>query len=178
MALDVRRNQQTSEESMQEQAGRDRKTMWALIIGGLGVVVAIVALVVAISATSQTDDNAKIVAAVRAEANNQIGGVRAELQKNVTAATVVLKQLQGGSTQAARARDALRQEVNANKTAVAGNQASIKALQTNVATLNTAVKALTTSVATLTKNQDTLTTNQNSLQSEVKALQKQVAALP
>jgi chromosome segregation ATPase len=134
--------------------------------------------VVAISATSQTDDNAKIVSAVRAEANDQIGGVRAELQKNVTSATVVLKQLQAGSTQAARARDALRQEVNANKTAVASNQASIKALQTNVATLNTEVKALTTSVATLTKNQDTLTTNQNSLQTEVKALQKTVAALP
>jgi chromosome segregation ATPase len=163
---------------MQEQGGRDRKTMWALIIGGLGVVVAIVALVVAISATSQTDDNAKIVSAVKAEANDQIGGVRAELQKNVAAATVVLGQLQAGSAQAARARDALHREVNANKTAVANNQASIKALQTNVATLDTAVKALTTSVATLTTNQDTLTRNQKSLQSEVKDLEKTVAALP
>jgi len=163
---------------MQEQPGQDRKTMWALIIGGLGVVVAIVALVVAISATSATDDNAKIVAAVKHEANEQIGGVRAELEKNVTAATVVLRQLQSGSAQAGRARDALTREANANKNAVATNQADIKALQTSVASLNTEVKALTKSVTVLTTNQDTLTRNQKSLQTEVKDLEKTVAALP
>ena len=163
---------------MQDQSGQDRKTMWALIIGGLGVVVAIVALVVAISATSSTNDNAKIVTAVKQEANEQVGGVRADLQKNVAAATVVLKQLQSGSAQAARARDALRRESNANKNAVATNQADIKALQTSVATLNTEVKALTKSVTVLTTNQDTLTRNLKSLQSEVKDLEKTVAALP
>jgi hypothetical protein len=60
---------------MREQEGGDRRILWALLIGGAGVVVAIVALVIVISANSATNDDAKIAKAVRTEENRQIGGV-------------------------------------------------------------------------------------------------------
>jgi chromosome segregation ATPase len=156
---------------MQEQKDRDRKTIWALIIGGLGVVVAIVALVIAISAMSATNDDAEITKAVKQEANEQIGGLRADLQKNITAATAVLQRLEAGSSQADRARAALREEASANRSGVASNQASIKALQTSVANLNKQVTGLSDSVTTLTRNQQTLT-------QQVKAIEKTIAAVP
>src|ERR1700760_3150787 len=81
---------ETSEGLMEEHAGNKRTVIWALVVGGLGGVVAIVALIIAISANSTTDDTAKITKAVRVEEARQIGGVRADLQKNVAAAIAVL----------------------------------------------------------------------------------------
>jgi chromosome segregation ATPase len=161
----------------QPQPARDRTTLWALIIGGIGVVVAIVALVIAISAMNATNDDQQIAKAVRQEANEQISGVRAELQKNVSAATVVLTKLQAGSAQADRARTELSREANANRSGVASNQAAIKAVQANLAALTTKIDGLATSVTTLTTNQATLTGNQATFTKEVTALQKEVAAL-
>src|SRR6201999_552053 len=66
-----------------DRTGAGRTTTWALVVGACGVVVAIVALVIAISANHTTNDNAKIAKAVRTAESRQITGVRADLQRNV-----------------------------------------------------------------------------------------------
>jgi chromosome segregation ATPase len=162
------------------------------VIGGLGVVVAIVALVIAISANSTTNDNKKITNAVHAEEGRQIGGVRAELQKNVAAATVVLKQLQRDSSRAHRADASLRRDVNtakngvlrngarisANKETIANLQASIVHVEANVANLKTSVGGLSTMVKTLTTSSTAQAQQQRVLTRRLNALQKTVNALP
>src|ERR1700744_5018018 len=96
---------------MAEQSGGNRTTMWALIIGGIGVVVAIVALIIAITANHRSNDNKKIAAAVQAAESRQIHGVQADLQKNVAAATAVLKHLQRDSTTAHRNDSHLKRDI-------------------------------------------------------------------
>ena len=95
--------------------------------------VAIVALVIAISANSSTNDNEKITNAVRAEEGRQIGGVRADLQKNVAAATLVLKRLQHSSASAHRQDAALRRDVNTAENGVLRNGSRIGANQASIA---------------------------------------------
>ncbi len=123
----------------EEQAGSKRTVIWALVIGGLGVVVAIVALVIALSANTTTNDNAKITKAVRAEENQQIGGVRADLQKNVAAATLVLKRLQHSSSKAHRADAKLKRDVNNARNGVLRNGAKISANKETIATVQTSI---------------------------------------
>jgi uncharacterized protein YlxW (UPF0749 family) len=177
---------------MAEQAGGKRTIIWALVVGALGVVVAIVALVVAISANSTTNDQKKITKAVRAEEGQQIGGVRADLQKNVAAATVVLKRLQHDSSRAHRADAALRRDVNtakngvlrngarinANKETIATLQTTIVHVQANVANLQTSVAALSTTVKHLTTASTSQAQQQRLLTRRLNALQKTVNALP
>jgi uncharacterized protein YlxW (UPF0749 family) len=170
---------------MAEQAGGKRTIIWALVIGGLGVVVAIVALVIAISANSTTNDNAKITKAVRTEEGRQIGGVRADLQKNVTAATVVLKRLQHSSSSAHRTDAALRRDANTAKNGVlrngagiSANKATIVRVQANVANLQTTIRSLSTTVKNLTTSLTSQARQQRVLTRHLNALQKTVNALP
>ena len=163
---------------MPEQAGGDRRIMWALVIGGLGVVVAIVALAIAISAKSATNDDAKIAKAVKAEESRQIGGVRADLQKNVASATLILQRLQGSSSNAHRADAALRRDAAAAQTGVTNNRARISAAQTSIANLQTMVANLNTKIAGLMNSIASQKQEQQSLTHRVDALQKTVAALP
>jgi uncharacterized protein YlxW (UPF0749 family) len=177
---------------MAEQAGSKRTTIWALVIGALAVVVAVVALVIAISANSTTNDNAKITKAVRAEEGRQIGGVRADLQKNVVAATVVLKRLQHSSSRAHRADAALRRDVNtaksgvlkngagisANRATIASLQATIVHVQANVTNLQTTVGSLSTTVKKLTASSTSQARQERVLTRRLNALQKTVNALP
>lgn len=177
---------------MVEQAGGKRTVIWALVIGGLGVVVAIVALVIAISANSSTNDNKKITNAVRAEEGRQIGGVRADLQKNVAAATLVLKRLQHSSARAHRQDAALRRDVNTAKNGVlrngariGANQASIANLQRTIVHVQANVSNLQTTVGSLSTTDKQLTTSSTAqarqlrvLTRRLNALQKTVNALP
>jgi uncharacterized protein YlxW (UPF0749 family) len=177
---------------MAEQVGGKRTVIWALVIGALGVVVAIVALVIAISATSTTNDNAKITKAVRVEEGRQIGGVRADLQRNVAAATAVLKRLQHSSSRAHRADAALRRDVNtakngvlrngarisANRETIASLQTTIVHVQANVANLQTTVGSLSTAVKNLTTSSTSQAQQQRVLSRRLNALQKTVNALP
>jgi chromosome segregation ATPase len=177
---------------MAEQAGDKRKVIWALVIGALGVVVAVVALVIAISANHTTNDNAKITKAVRAEEGAQIGGVRADLQKNVAAATVVLTRLQHSSSRAHRQDAALRRDVNtakngvlrngarisANRETIANLQTNIVHLQANVANLQTTVGSLSTTVKNLTTSSKSQAQQLRALTRHLNALQKTVNALP
>jgi hypothetical protein len=175
----------------EERASGKRTTIWALVIGGLGVVVAIVALVIALSANTTTNDQAKITKAVRAQESQQIGGVRADLQKNVTAATAVLRRLQRNSARAHRADAALGHDVkdakngvlkngaqiSANKATIADVQtdvvhlrANVSNLQSSVGSLNTSVKELTTASTAQAQQLRAITRHLNGLQKEVNNL--------
>jgi uncharacterized protein YlxW (UPF0749 family) len=188
----VRGNWRTLGGLMAERVGGKRTVIWALVIGALGVVVAIVALVIAISANSTTNDNAKITKAVRVEEGRQIGGVRADLQRNVAAATAVLKRLQHSSSRAHRADAALRRDVNtakngvlrngarisANRETIASLQTSVVHVQANVANLQTTVGSLSTAVKNLTTSSTSQAQQQRVLSRRLNALQKTVNALP
>lgn len=177
---------------MEEQAGSNRTTIWALVVGGLGVVVAIVALVIALSANTTTNDNAKITKAVRAQEDSQIGGVRADLQKNVTAATAVLRHLQRSSARAHRQDAALRRDVNnakngvlkngaqinANKESIATLQTSIVHVQANITNLQQSVRSLDTTVKHLTASSSSQAQQLRVLTRRLNALQKTVNNLP
>lgn len=162
------------------------------MIGALGVVVGVVALVIVISANSTTNDNAKITKAVRVEEGQQIGGVRADLQKNVAAATVVLKRLQHSSSRAHRADAALRRDVNtakngvlrngerisANKETIASPQTTLVHVQANIANLQRTVGSLSTTVKNLTTSSAAQAQQQRVLTRRLNALQRTVNALP
>jgi hypothetical protein len=185
-------NRRPSGRLVEEQAGGSRTTIWALVIGGLGVVVAVVALVIALTANSTTTDNAKITKAVRTEAGQQISGVRADLHKNVTAATVVLKRLQHSSLSAHRAAAALRRDVNsakngalnngarisANKETIANLQTNIVHVEANVANLQRTVGSVSTAVKHLTTSSKSQARQQRVLTGRLNALEKTVNALP
>jgi chromosome segregation ATPase len=177
---------------MGEGAGGKRTIIWALVIGALGVVVGIVALVIAISANHTTNDNAKITRAVRVAQTRQIGGVRTDLQKNVAAATLVLKRLQHDSTRAHRADAKLGRDVNAakngvlkngekinaNKASIANVQSNVVHVQANVAQLQNSVGTLNTTVKTLTDTQTAQAREQRNLTRRLNNLRKTVNNLP
>jgi peptidoglycan hydrolase CwlO-like protein len=163
---------------MREQEGGDRRILWALLIGGAGVVVAIVALVIAISANSATNDDAKIAKAVRTEENRQIGGVRADLGKDVAAATLILRRLQDSSSKARRADAALRHDAVTAQKGVTNNRARIRAAQTSIANVQTTVGNLNAKIRGLTGSMASQAREQRSLTQRLKALQKKVASLP
>ena len=176
---------------MTEQASRDdvaqvaperhrgnRMNIWALAVGACGVVVAIVALVIAISANHTTNDDAKIANAVRIAENRQIHGVRADLRRNVTAATVLLKRLQRSSANAHHADAKLRRDVSATKNGVTSNRSQITTANANISRLQTAVGGLNADVKSLTTSVTSQKRAQQALAQRVKKLQKTVASLP
>jgi hypothetical protein len=177
---------------MEEQAGNKRTIIWALVIGGLGVVVGVVALVIALSANTTTNDQAKITKAVRVEETAQIGGVRADLQKNVTAATAVLTRLQRSSSRAHRADAKLQRDVSTAKNGVLKNGARISAnrettanlqttivhVQANITDLQRSVQSLNTTVKNLTASSTSQAQQLRVLTRRLNALQKTVNNLP
>lgn len=149
---------------------RDRRIVWALSLGGIGVAVAIAALLLAVSAKNATNTDATVAKAVRVEAAREIGGIRMELRRNVTTATTVLRRLQLSQARAKRTRAALAKEANANKAGVAGNAAAIETLQGQVATLQDQVATLNDEVAANTADIKTLSSNQQALVQSVDKL--------
>jgi chromosome segregation ATPase len=170
---------------MAEETGGNRTIIWALVVGGVGVVVAIVALVIAISANHTTNDNAKITKAVRVAEARQISGVRADLQKNVTAATAILRRLQHQSSRAHRADSVLRRDVSftkngvtVNRSQITANRSAISAANANIARLQTSVGGLHADVKALTASVASQKTAQQALARRVRRLQSTVNALP
>ena len=168
----------------EEQAGGKRTIIWALVIGGLGVVVGVVALVIALSANTTTNDNAKITKAVRAEESQQIGGVRADLQKNVAAATAVLGHLQRSSARAHRQDAKLKRDVNNARNGVLRNGARINANKGTIATLQTTIvhvqaniNDLQKSVASLNRTVNDLSTSSTAQAQQLRVLTRHLNAL-
>src|SRR4051794_21816747 len=71
----------------QQRRRRDRRTMWlGLVVGALGVAVAVVALLIAIDAKNDTVSDEKLAAAVKAQAVTASADVSSELRSDVSAA--------------------------------------------------------------------------------------------
>ncbi len=165
--------------------GANRTIIWALVVGACGVVVAVVALVIAISASSTTNDDAKIAKAVRIAETRQIHGVRADLQRNVAAATALLTRLQHSSSKAHRADAALRRDIGAtnsgvttNKSQIAVNRSRIDTADANISRLQTTVGGLNADVKSLRNSVTAQKQAQQALARRVKRLQHTVAAMP
>jgi chromosome segregation ATPase len=178
---------------MAEQSGENgnRTNLWALIAGGLGIVLGIVALVVAITSNSTNNDHTKIEKAVQVAEARQISGVQSNLHRNVAAATVLLKRLQQDSGRAHRADSALRRDVrntkhgvlhnaskiSANSAAISANSSKITAVQANVSSLqnttgnlNADIRSLRTALNAQQKQQQAMARHIKSLQSTVNFL--------
>lgn len=168
-----------------DRQGGSRTIIWALVVGACGVVVAIVALVIAISANHTTNDNAKITKAVRTAENRQISGVRADLQRNVAAATAVLRRLRHSSASAHRADAKLRRDVSATKSGVVNNRSQITVNRSRINTADANISHLQTSVGGLNADVKSLQTSataqkqaQQALAQHIKRLQRTVNSLP
>lgn len=146
------------------EAGGDRRFWWLAIAGGVGIVIAVVALIIAISAQNATNNDAKVTAQVKEDARLAVAGVHNQLRHDVTSATNVLRQLQAGSSAAARVRDELIRDVNHNKSAVATNRVSIEKLQASINTLTAQVHQLNGTVTKLGASQQALTKRVDTLE--------------
>ncbi len=139
------------------EAGVDRKLLWLAIAGGAGIIIGIVALIIAISANNATQSNAKLTAQVNQAAQHAVVGIHDQLQHDVASATTVLRALQASEAAANREHDQLRQDVNVNKSAVAVNRASIAKIETSITALTSEVHQLSEKVTKLSTNQQALT---------------------
>ena len=119
-------------------------------------------------------------------------GVRADLQKNVTAATAVLTRLQRSSARAHRTDAKLKRDVNnakngtlkngarisANRETIATLQTSIVHVQANIANLQRSVGSLDRTVKNLTVSSTSQAQQLRLLSRRLNALQKTVNNLP
>jgi chromosome segregation ATPase len=145
-------------------ASIDRRSLWLAIAGGVGIVIAIVALIVAISAKNATNNDAKITAQVNQDARLAVSGVHTQLQHDVASATAVLRQLEAGSTAASRTDSKLLRDVSQNKSSAASNRSSIQKMQASINALTTELHKLNGTVTTLGANQRALTTRVDALE--------------
>jgi hypothetical protein len=142
----------------------DRRSLWLAIAGGVGIVIAIVALIVAISAKNATSSDARITAQVNRDARLAVAGVHSQLQHDVASATAVLRQLEAGSTAASRTDNKLLRDVNQNKSSAASNRGSIDKLQASINTLTAEVQKTNGTVTKLSANQQALTKRVDALE--------------
>jgi chromosome segregation ATPase len=140
--------------------------MWLAIAGGVGIVIGIVALIIAISAKNATNNDAKVTAAVNRAARLAVVGLHNQLQHDVASATTVLRQLQASGAAAAKTRQDLLRDINRNKTALAISAGTITKLQTSVNTVTAEVRKLQTTVTNLGNAQQELTKRVNALSSQ------------
>ena len=146
-----------------EGTSTDRRALWLAIAGAIGLVVAIVALIIAISAKNASVSDAKVTAEVKRDAGLAVAGIHAQIQRDVVSANTVLRQLEAGSRAAATTRDALLRDVKQNRAGLAASHATIAKMQVEINTLSAEVKKLTATVGTLKANQQALTKKVNSL---------------
>lgn len=133
----------------QDSRRTDPKSLWALAIGGIGVVVAIVALIFAVGAKNDTNDDVRVTAAVERQVRAAVASVQGELQNDTRSAEDVIARLRSGASAAARTRRSLQREANANRAGVAVNQGDIQRLQGSIDTLNSQYARLNDTVGGL-----------------------------
>jgi chromosome segregation ATPase len=164
---------------MAEQSGQNgnRANLWALIAGGLGIVLGIVALVVAITTNHSSNDNAKIEKAVQVAEARQISGVQSNLHRNVAAATAVLKHLQRDSARAHHADAALKHDVKLTKTGVVRNQQGISANKSQIAVNGSKISSVAADVSNLQNTTGGLNADIRGLRNTIATQQKQQQAM-
>jgi chromosome segregation ATPase len=158
--------------SVQEQQGTttprdrkvDRKSLWLAIAGGLGIIIGVVALIIAISAKNASENDAQVTARVNRDAQLAVAGIHNQLQQDIASATTVLRQLQVSSTAASQARSALQNGINQTKSGIASNRTSITSMQAQINTVTAEVHRLSTTVSKLSTNLTALTKRVDALE--------------
>ncbi len=145
-------------------ASMDRRSIWLAIAAGVGIVIAIVALVLAVSAKNATSNNAKVTAQVKQDARLAVAGIHTQLQHDVASATTVLRQLQAASADASRTRAGLLRDISQNRAAVASNRGSIQKIQASLTTLTAKVHKLNPTVTNLRASEQALTKRVDALE--------------
>jgi len=163
----------------------DRRNMLLAIIGVAGMVIGIVALIIAIAANNASQSDAKVTAQVHQEAQVALAGVRNELRRDAASAAALVQHLQVESNQATRARRNLLAGVEQNKAGVATNRSGVATNRSGVATnrasisdLASTVTTLNGDVQTLSRSVDNLKTSQDDLGNRVSALEQASGTTP
>ncbi len=146
---------------MEDSSGTSK---WLWILGAGALIIAIVGLVLAISAKNSAVDNDQIV-------NEATGQIKEELS-GLNGAIKASEELQGEQqAQAARDRARIKREVNA---AVEGGEHSLGKLETEVKELQAEASDSTKSFEALESEVASLTTGQESLQTQVNHLKERL----
>lgn len=149
-----------------EAGGVDRRTLWLAIAGAAALIIAIVALILAVSAKNATNTDAKVTSAVNGAARLAVTGLHTQLQHDVASATAVLRALQASGAAAARTRAGLLRDINHNKAALALSNGTVGKLQTSVNSVTAQMRKLDTTVTDLGSAQRTLTKRVDALSSQ------------
>jgi chromosome segregation ATPase len=142
-------------------------SLWPWIIGGLGLVVGIVALVIAISANNNSTSDKSLVNETAQQVQEEISGVGGAVSEASETAAA-------GQRQAARDRARIRREV---KLAVHRASAEFESVNTTNADLNAELKKLKKQVAGREAKASEDAKAAESLEREVASLKKRVSRL-
>ena len=146
---------------MEDSSGNSK---WLWILGAGAMVVAIVGLVLAISAKNSAVDSDQVV-------NEATGQIKEELS-GLNGAVKASEEIQNEhQAQAARDRARIKREVNA---AVKGGESSLGKLNAEVKELQAEAGDSTQSFESLGKEVDTLTSEQEDLQTQVNHLKERL----
>jgi chromosome segregation ATPase len=146
---------------MEDSSGTSK---WLWILGAGALVVAIVGLVLAISAKNSAVDSDQVVNEATAQIKEEVSGLGGAIKAG--------KELQNRQqAQAARDRARIKREVNA---AVKGGEHSLGKLNTEVKELRTEAADSTQSVAGMEKEIAELNTGQEDLQTQVNKLKERL----
>jgi len=140
-------------------------TPWGLILGGIGLVVAIIALALAMSAKNSAIDEADVTKIIVAQNAKQ----SADLKADIAAANEVVTRLAASQAVAKETRTKLAKTDRANQARSVENATAIKTLQDDVAKLQRQESATRKRVVTNTSDIDTLKADQEALTKKVDA---------
>lgn len=149
----------------------NRRALWLAIAGGVGIVIGIVALIIAIDAKNATKSDKELTAEVNKQAQVAVAGIRGQLDRDVARASAVLTTLRATSKTAKATREQLRQDVGRNRSGVAANATAIQNLQGTTNDLQQSVSSLNTQVSSLQAEVARLRSGQLDLDRRVSALE-------
>lgn len=127
----------------------DRRSTWLAILGPVGVVIAIVALILAISAKNQGSSEQKVTAEVRRQAQVAVARVDDALRADVHRAAGAVNALDQRSREARRQNALLRRSTAANRGGIAANRDVIAANRAAIGRLGQRVDALAAQIGQL-----------------------------
>jgi chromosome segregation ATPase len=146
---------------MEDSSGNSK---WFWLLGGVALIVAVVGLLLAISAKNSTVDTNQVVNEATAQLKGELSGLGGALKAG--------KELQNRETaQAARDRARIKRAVAA---AVNGAKSRIGRLSAEVANLKSEAAKTQTNVANLQKSEANLANAQKNLAVEVQTLKKRL----
>lgn len=150
-----------------------RRFTWLAVASGLGLVLSIAALILAIGAGNQSADDERIADAVKRESRNTAREIERQLRDETARANDVLDELESGTKTAREAGAAAEKAVEETNADVEKNADDIAKLQETVDGLGSKVDALPDDVSGL----GDVSTSVDTLKSQVEQLMQDVSNL-